>query len=155
MQKLSTWLATSLLAVLAGCAFVQPAQPRFGVVALTAARELCVVLPSAVPVGDLVTIAKLHPPEFVRARVRQPVASCGQALAPGHAYAIAVNGSEDQLWASTAVIGDVPPGLAFRDCSASESVQLTVWRGTQRVWHGYYYVDYDLEPTCTAEEVAD
>ncbi|HEY1225863.1 MAG TPA: hypothetical protein VGF26_00950, partial [Ramlibacter sp.] len=149
MQKLSTWFAMSLLALFAGCAYVQPAPPRFGVVALTAAHEPCVVLPSAVQAGELVTIAKLHPPAFVPARVRQPIAACGLGLEPGHAYAIDVDASQDPLWASTAVIGGLPPGVAFRDCAGMESIHLTAWRGTQRIWHGYYYVAYDLEPTCT------
>lgn len=155
MHKLFTWLAIWLVATVAGCAFMQPSPARFGVVALTATRELCVVLPSPVQVGDRITIAKLHPPDFVPARIRKPIASCGLGLEPGHAYELAVDGSQDQLWASTAVIGDVPPGLAFKDCASAESVQLTVWRGSQRVWHGYYYVDYDLEPTCTPDEIAD
>ena len=148
-------LAMSLLVPLAGCALLQPAQPRFGVVAITKSHELCVVLPVSAPAGERITIANLHPPQFVPARLGAPVAECGVGLEPGHAYRLTVDGSEDQLSASTAVIGDPPAELTFKDCATAESVQLTVWRGTQRIWHGYYYVDYDLEPTCAAEELAD
>lgn len=41
----------------------------------------------------------------------------------------------------------------FRECTSSEGVHLTIWTGTPlkgvRRWHRYFYIGYDVEPTCT------
>ena len=44
----------------------------------------------------------------------------------------------------------------FRSCTSSEGVHFTIWTdapltGTRR-WHRYYYLGYDVDPTCTAAE---
>ena len=44
----------------------------------------------------------------------------------------------------------------FRACTSTEGVHLTVWsrkplRGKLR-WHRYYYLGYDVQTTCTAQE---
>lgn len=42
-------------------------------------------------------------------------------------------------------------------CTSSEGVHITAWRQAgatpQRFWHAYHYVGYDLEPTCSPEEM--
>ena len=44
------------------------------------------------------------------------------------------------------------PNAQVRSCTSSEGLHLTVWVGTpltsQRLWHQYYYLGYDLEPSC-------
>jgi len=140
---------------LAGCASGMDKVARFCVVAQTAAHEPCVVLQLPVQVGQLITIAKLRPAEYVAATVRNPTAACGRGLESGHSYELAIPTGQSDWWASTAVIGEVPPGLEFRECYGSESVHLTVWRGSQRIWKGYYYVDYEMEPSCTDKDRAD
>lgn len=46
-----------------------------------------------------------------------------------------------------------------RSCTSSEGVHLTLWSGrplvSTREWHGYYYLGYDVEPTCTAADTAE
>ena len=41
---------------------------------------------------------------------------------------------------------------SFRSCTSSEGLHLTVWAGepliTKRMWHGYYYLGYDVAPSC-------
>lgn len=41
----------------------------------------------------------------------------------------------------------------FRSCTSTEGVHLTVWAGkpleSRRTWHSYYYLGYDVDPTCT------
>ena len=43
---------------------------------------------------------------------------------------------------------------SFRSCASTEGVHLTVWNGKplsgKRRWHRYYYLGYDVEPTCKA-----
>ncbi|MGL5879455.1 MAG: hypothetical protein ACRC2V_16975 [Xenococcaceae cyanobacterium] len=48
---------------------------------------------------------------------------------------------------------------SFRSCASAEGLHLTVWSGQAltgtRKWHSYYYLGYDVEPTCTAIEIKD
>ncbi|MGD0590815.1 MAG: hypothetical protein ABSA44_08460 [Bacteroidota bacterium] len=58
-----------------------------------------------------------------------------------------------------AVSGDIDlDGIKeeFRLCTSSEGIHLTIWsgkplQGTRR-WHRYYYLGYDVEPTCNENE---
>lgn len=49
--------------------------------------------------------------------------------------------------------------VSFRSCTSSEGVHLTVWRGQPlkgvRLWHQYYYLGQDVEPTCTDQDTAN
>lgn len=44
------------------------------------------------------------------------------------------------------------PNAQVRSCTSREGLHLTVWSGTplksQRLWHVYYYLGYDVEPSC-------
>ena len=60
------------------------------------------------------------------------------------------------------VVGDLDgDGIeeSFRSCASSEGLHLTVWSGQAltgiRKWHSYYYLGFDIEPTCTAIEIKD
>ena len=57
------------------------------------------------------------------------------------------------------VAGRLDPGanmVMFRSCASSEGLHLTVWSGeplkSVRLWHAYHHLDYDVEPTCTAQD---
>jgi hypothetical protein len=47
---------------------------------------------------------------------------------------------------------------SFRSCTSSEGVHLTVWEGKPleglRKWHDYYYLGYEVDPTCTKVDTA-
>ena len=47
----------------------------------------------------------------------------------------------------------------FRACPSTEGIHFTAWKGRplvgRRLWHQYYYLGYDLEPGCKAEETAE
>jgi hypothetical protein len=49
--------------------------------------------------------------------------------------------------------------IAFRSCSSHEGIHFSAWAGgapkEKRVWHAYYYLGYDVEPTCTDPEFKD
>jgi len=51
--------------------------------------------------------------------------------------------------------GDGRPEL-FRACTSTEGVHLTVWTGAPpqgtRRWHHYFYLGYDVDPTCSDAE---
>jgi len=44
----------------------------------------------------------------------------------------------------------------FRECTSSEGLHLTVWKGKpligRRIWHSYYHFNYDTEPTCKKKD---
>lgn len=43
-------------------------------------------------------------------------------------------------------------GEFFRKCTSNEGLHFTVWSGKplrgERLWHSYYYLGYDVEPSC-------
>ena len=51
------------------------------------------------------------------------------------------------------------PNVRVRLCTSSEGLHLTAWAGeplkTRRLWHQYYYLGYDVEPSCTEEDFRD
>ena len=48
---------------------------------------------------------------------------------------------------------------SFRFCTSSEGIHFTVWTGPPLEgkirWHQYYYLGYDVEPTCTPKEIGE
>jgi hypothetical protein len=50
------------------------------------------------------------------------------------------------------------PNAQVRSCTSNEGLHLTVWAGTpltsQRLWHQYYYLGYDVEPSCDERDYA-
>jgi hypothetical protein len=73
---------------------------------------------------------------------------------------IAVSGGADQFTSAastvTAHLGTDAANASFRSCTSSDGVHLTVWRAkplqSTRLWHQYYYMGQDLEPTCTEKD---
>ena len=47
---------------------------------------------------------------------------------------------------------------SFRVCNSAENVHFMAWTGSpgqgRPRWHGYYYVGYDMDPSCTDQDVA-
>ncbi len=43
----------------------------------------------------------------------------------------------------------------FRACTSSEGVHLTIWSGERLRWHRYFYLGYDVEPSCTGADNRD
>jgi len=50
------------------------------------------------------------------------------------------------------------PPIRFQSCASYEGIHATAWSGTpvtsSRRWHAYYYLGYDVEPTCVEAEYA-
>jgi hypothetical protein len=48
---------------------------------------------------------------------------------------------------------------SFRSCTSNEGIHLSVWSGeplrSLRVWHTYYYLGYDVTPSCTSQEYGE
>lgn len=56
----------------------------------------------------------------------------------------------------TAELTGKPPKEYFRECTSFEGMHFTVWTGRplvgKRIWHRYYYLRYDTEPTCKKKD---
>ena len=50
------------------------------------------------------------------------------------------------------------PPIRFRVCASTEGLHATAWAGVPvaatRRWHAYYYLGYDVDPTCSEAEYA-
>ena len=48
---------------------------------------------------------------------------------------------------------------SFRSCTSTEGLHLTVWAGealkSKRLWHEYYYLGYDVVPSCNPADYRD
>lgn len=49
--------------------------------------------------------------------------------------------------------------IGVRGCTSNEGLHLTLWSGKplegKRLWHMYYYLGYDVEPTCQSADYQD
>lgn len=137
--------------------------------------ELCIAMPAgAVSVGDDVTM--VQPDErqgFLLTRVDRSVTECDRlqrADVPGPYYrtkpsrlpmsnmpwVVFAGDLQTRFLASGSVVvrlSTVFPNAQVRVCTSSEGLHLTVWSGTplksDRLWHEYLYLGYDVTPSCT------
>jgi hypothetical protein len=78
------------------------------------------------------------------------------------AVLIAVLGAEAPTLHDGLVQADLEGGGrmdTFRSCTSADGVHLTVWDGAsqqaRRLWHDYYYLGQDLQPSCSDRETAE
>ncbi|HSW40428.1 MAG TPA: hypothetical protein VLL97_13145 [Acidobacteriota bacterium] len=69
--------------------------------------------------------------------------------------AVAIRGRFEVVRRGSAVIlqtGKAVNPIRVRSCASSEGLHFTLWAGEPlkgtRLWHMYYYLGYDVEPTC-------
>lgn len=139
-------------ALLTGCA---TAPSRFGVATQVADEMPCVNFAGApLAPGTAITIEAFEPRQSIAARIGATRRSCvPDGGIVGTAYAVDIpRGVEDIGLAVATVDAPGAPDLVFRSCSAREGVHLSAWRRGARVWHAYFYLPYDIEPTCTPEQ---
>jgi hypothetical protein len=82
----------------------------------------------------------------------------GPAPPPFHAIGV-VNASAQLRAVDGAMAADVDGDGRdefFRACTSTEGLHFTIWTGaaltSQRRWHQYQYLGYDVSPTCTPAE---
>lgn len=56
-------------------------------------------------------------------------------------------------------VSNPPMGIRVRSCTSSEGLHLTLWAGeplrSPRLWHTYFYLGYDVQPTCQQADIGD
>ena len=71
----------------------------------------------------------------------------GVAIAGPESITVTSDGKQVSLVSSAD--GDA---ITFRRCASNEGLHFFAFQGAARLWHEYYYVPYDLEPTCTESD---
>lgn len=152
--------------------------PRFGVAALSV-TPACLASPgSPLAASTAVTLVVPEKPQRVyRAVVHGRAGSCAaleRAGIGGPYYELADAPPASDTPVAVAFLGEVKATVSneiaevtsgatgepvtVRSCSSNEGVHLTAWRGKplegRRLWHAYWYLGYDVEPSCTDKEVA-
>lgn len=76
--------------------------------------------------------------------------------------AVAVIGRLKVEWRGSAVLlrtSKTANPIRVRSCTSSEGLHFTLWAGeplkSTRLWHMYYYLGYDVEPTCQPADYQD
>ena len=161
---------------------VPAALPPIGVAVTPPDSETCIAMPGpALQAGTMVTLVQPSAPQaVVTAVIQRAVPPClvNQGDVAGTYYAarldnkaapshrgpwIAIRGNvETRRSAVGAVVvqaGQDYPDAQMRSCTSSEGLHLTVWSGipleSRRLWHQYYYLGYDTEPTCDERDWRD
>jgi hypothetical protein len=171
-----------LIAVVAVVAMqIAAAGAPIGVAVLSRDGQLCVAMPGpALTPGTTVTLIQPAPQQSALvATIARSAQSCERlerAMIPGPYYLaqgaaatavdsgtvwVALSGKLDtRRVGSGAIVVQLSlsyPNARVRSCTSHEGLHLTVWAGaplkTQRLWHQYYYLGYDVEPSCDDRDV--
>jgi hypothetical protein len=158
------------------------ALPPIGVASVGADHSCALIEGPAVPAGSEVTIVVPDvPQEVVVATITGAIASCAPAAghpvrdsdsAQLSAYELRLKGGAETHGLGIVFVGRIPARrlsgvyelrashiyqrVRVRSCASLEGIHLSVWSGTprasRRLWHLYWYLGFDVEPTCEEGE---
>jgi hypothetical protein len=107
------------------------------------AKLPCIPGPPMPPMDSMQFIAEM--PRDTSDRIGIPVVLLGRVAKPvqrGDTVTIAIESGQ--------------PPIRFRVCAGTEGLHATAWAGvplaSPRRWHAYYYLGYDVDPTCSEAE---
>ncbi len=150
-------------------------ESKIGTVDVTKNREVCLAIKNNnLKEGDEVSVVfREKPQSVIMAKIQNKLSSsCSRNTEVGLGdsfYLLKLSKAADEIvYIAFGLISSnkvtVKSGLAsidldgdrkaeyFRSCTSMEGVHLTVWTGKpligKRIWHNYYYLGYDTEPTC-------
>lgn len=156
------------------------AQTQLGVAEVTNAGSGCLTIGNAsLREGEAIDLVSPQKPQtLTRARIEKKLSqSCSRnADAPAGTsfYSFRVKQDDAKPGSPTIAIAGFTGGFevvggrvradlngdgrlaSFRQCASAEGLHLTVWDGEslkgRRLWHGYYFLGYDVEPDCTRSD---
>ncbi len=130
--------------------------------------------------GSVVTLVEPEAPQSAqRATVAERVTACeafSKSDKTGPFYRLQVAGDASAFHLAVALVGAVTPApvaggtvtlrlsaayprVRVRSCTSQEGVHLTAWTGvplqSRRLWHTYFYLGYDVEPSCQDADVRE
>jgi hypothetical protein len=163
--------AAILLALIA--ASEQAAPPRAGVMVTAADRGVLAIDGPGLTAGTIITLVTIDNPQQVSwaviadrltdseimAKHNVPAPYYAVTAAPASSVlpslAVAIIGRfESERRGSAVVLREAKTvnQIRVRGCTSSEGLHLSLWSGEPlkgtRLWHMYYYLGYDVEPTC-------
>lgn len=147
--------------------------PRFGIATPSTMEQHCATLEGdELKPGQEIYFANIDPPLWISGRVIAKRAKhCGVhewENVTGTAYDVQLKQPNPngfmQLWVAVVidkgemsikdnlpVVLDENRPVVLRECTSREGVHLSAWREKVRLWHDYYYLGYDVEPSCSEE----
>ena len=169
-------MVTIALAAQIAAAAVQP-----GVADTLRDGRLCVAIPGPrLSPGAAVTLVQVHPPQSATVvRIALPIGMCDtleRATIAGRFYLvtppanatlengpwIAIRGRlpvRQRAGSVSIDLGTASHDAHVRSCTSTEGVHLTLWAGaplkSTRLWRAYYYLGYDVEPSCDERDYAE
>lgn len=109
------------------------------------AKLPCIPGPPMPPMDSMQYVAEM--PRDTADRIGIPVVLLGRVAEP--------------VQRADTVTIEIEPGqqpIRFRLCASTEGLHATAWAGASiaspRRWHSYYYLGYDVDPTCNEAEYA-
>jgi hypothetical protein len=164
-------IAAIFLALIAGSEQATP--PRAGVMVTAEGHSVLALEGPTLSSGTLITLVTIdNPPKVSRAAVADRLTN-SEIMAkhdvPGPYYSVAASPPSNPLpGIAVAIVGryeveqrgsaielranKTQNPIRVRECTSSEGLHLTLWSGeplkSTRLWHLYYYLGYDVEPTC-------
>ena len=146
---------------------------RFGIVEIHSSSSACAIFKGkALTPGQNIHAVFIDSHKWVEGKVIQVRSTrCREyALSDGIVYDVQLKGADFAGWdvgvaviASQATIsvrgadvilsdaGNSP--IVLKNCTSSEGVHFLARQDEKLLWHEYYYVGYDTEPTCAEEDL--
>jgi hypothetical protein len=146
---------------------------RFGIMETWPSRLACLTVKGPqLKLGQRLHFLAFDPPGWVRGEVvSKRLSPCREHALEGTAYDVQLEQYEDEKYKlgialvaaeGTPVIEKGDPlfisrgadsTMSFQQCTGGEGVNFFAWRENKRLWHEYYYLGYDVKPTCSDEEL--
>ncbi len=156
------------------------ARPCAGIMVSTEGRGVLAMDGPTLTPGMIITLVSIDNPQQVsfatitdrladsEIMAKHDVAAPYYAITPKQAskvlpsIAVAILGRFDNEGRESAAIlrrGKAVDPVRVRSCTSSEGLHFTLWVGEPlkgtRLWHGYYYLGYDVEPSCQPADYQD
>ena len=166
------YLNTLLLGLLPYIMDCKAEEQKFGLVA-TEDKNLCVSFGDTPPlVKSPITIVAVEGVQSVfEAKIGERIENCNplkEAQVKGPYFTVTTNGKYANNFVGVAVYGKTNASIKggvvvlsaardeenifFRLCTSAEGLYFSSWLGQplvgKRIWHQYFYLGYDIEPTC-------
>jgi len=154
-----------------------PEPVRAGLLVTTSGHSVVAIAGPALTDGAALTVVTTEEPQQVwRAVVVKRVAASdamdrhtvngpyyevtsdsGSSALPDLAIAVLGRAAVEQTGKTVRLrLGSPLVMIRARSCTSSEGLHLTLWNGqplkATRLWHAYYYLGYDVTPTCQAAD---
>lgn len=157
-------------------AFAGEHAPRFGITVISSAERACATFEGTeLNLGQKIVIAAFNPPRWLKGKIteKKPERCETRDVLEGAAYEVQLERNNTLFFETgvAVVAGEAKlvvksgrpvlftnanrQSVIIHKCTSYEGVHLSAWEGSSRLWHDYYTLSYDVDPTCSREESED